>query len=138
MRGPTGRTALAVWLLCVVIGGCAPTATATPTPLPITLIRLPPDPVCETSAFNFGTLTFTILPGKPVTATTDAGKVLSIAWDKEFVGDSDENAIRDATGAIVVRDGEVVVLPETGSPRLHGHYLCIELEYIWVFGPDPT
>jgi hypothetical protein len=131
-------TSAAILLLSFVGAGCG-LDHASPSPTPsVSLVSLPADAGCETQLINYESITFHLDPGEPVTASAPGGHRLRTAWDRSFhAGSGAELVVYDSAGQIVARDGEIVLLPERNRP-LHGHLLCVGIDYVWIFGADPT
>jgi hypothetical protein len=156
--GPVGlyRRLLSGALAVAVLWGCSPSPTVPPpTPPPVATsapspsigeeaaIRLRPAPAnlgCDAILPPYRSVTFRIDPGaeEQVWATTDLGGRLSTFWSAGFQGGSVlDPVVRDETGAMVARDGEVLAIPEGAWPRLHGHFVCPGVTAIYVFNADP-
>lgn len=81
-------------------------------------------------------VTFRIDPyaGEPVTVVANNGQVLRVWWPPDFVaGTYDEAVVKDASGAVVARDGQRLVAPKQGYPKLPGGWdVCFGDGAIWV------
>jgi hypothetical protein len=132
-------------IAALVLAGCgatpSPTAGATSTPGPsassassdapsggrIVLDRAPAGLACDAIGVDYRSVTFFIDPtAQPqVWVVTDRGSHLSVRWGPSFVGGSAADpSVLDASGAVVARPHEVLVIPEGAWPSLHGHFVC--------------
>jgi hypothetical protein len=81
-------------------------------------------------------VTFRIEPGEaePVMVVADDGMAMHVQWPPGFVaGTADDPVVRDPTGHIVARDGQRLVAPAKGAPKLPGGWpVCFGGGSIWV------
>lgn len=146
------RRSIALFVLSLAALACAtPTATLSPSPSPtapppsgattIELHRVAGDLGCDTIGIDYTSFTFHIDPGAAdqVIALTNKAATLKTYWSDGFQPGTDaERVIRDATGAVVATDGQVVTVPAAAYPRLAGHFVCLGTDAIYVFGADPS
>lgn len=141
---PTGIAAIAVLAMTVAVGACTPTAGESNAPsgsaTPIVLREAPADLGCDAIGTPYRSLTIRIdaAATDPVWAESDTGARLGTFWSPGFVGGtSADPVVRDAGGAVVATDGEVITIPEAGWPRLHGYFVCVGLDDLYVLAQDP-
>jgi hypothetical protein len=81
-------------------------------------------------------VTFRIEPGEadPVQVVAADGMTFHVQWPPGFVaGTTDDPVVRDPTGHVVARDGQRLVVPAKGFPRLPGGWpVCFGGGSIWV------
>lgn len=81
-------------------------------------------------------VTFRIDPyaGEPVMAIDDVGRAFHVRWPRSFVaGTSDDPVVRDPAGFVVARDGQRLIAPRNGSPKLPGGWpVCFGDSSLWV------
>lgn len=145
------RLAVGVAVIGLAFSGCgaAPAPSPTPTTGPtasggppasagassssapggvgIVLDRVPAGLGCDAIGVEYRSVTFFIDPASQpaVWAVTDRGRRLAVGWDPSFVGGPvADPSVLDATGAVVARPGEVLVIPQGAWPSLHGHFAC--------------
>jgi hypothetical protein len=114
-------------------------------PSVIALGRTPADLGCDSVGWPedleaFQNLTFTIDPeaAEQVGARSDTGRELLTYWPADFeAGSTSQRVVRDPTGAVVVRDGDVLDLPTTGSLEIHGHPVCLRPSVLYVMADAP-
>jgi hypothetical protein len=119
-----GRLAL-VAILCFGVVGCDFSSVVPPTPIAIR-INLSPGTECPLVGFP-DHLTFRIDPtaADQVVILDPDGRPYRVWWPTGFRGGtSDDPVVRDSRGLVVARDGEVLVVPQTGFPNLHGYSVC--------------
>jgi hypothetical protein len=128
-----------------------PTTPGEPTPVPIVpganqgaapagspafaLRESPRDLACDAIGVEYRSVTFRIDPAasEPVTAVTDLGTTLLTHWEQGFqAGAMGELLIRDPNGQIVVKDGDVLVVPGAAWPRLSGYFVCLAPNKLFV------
>jgi len=141
--------AVAIALLAALaVAGCAssnhgdPTAPPSTTPGPgvIILQHTPANAACDTLAVDYRSVTFFLDPTAEtnVWAVTDRGARLAVLWDASFVGGPVlDPSVKDKTGAIVVRNRDVLQVPQGAFPNLHGHFACPSTSSLWVFDAPP-
>ncbi len=134
----------------------SPTTPGEPTPVPIlpgasqdaapagspafALRESPPNLGCDAIGVEYQSVTFRIDPAasEPVTAITDSGTTLLTHWERGFqAGAAGELLIRDPNGQVVVRDGDVLVVPGGTWPRLGGYFVCLAPDALFVQLRDP-
>ena len=73
-------------------------------------------------------------------AVANTGAVLQTFWSAGFSGATVDQAdvVVDATGAVVVADGDVLAIPQADWPRLHGYFVCPSPEALYILSADPT
>ena len=128
----------------LVTSACASPPPSTPlpvvSPVPITLRVAPANLGCDAMAPPYGSVTFRIDATAPeqVVALADTGATLSTFWSAAFVGGSSgESLVRDPAGSVVVRDGEVLRIPDGSWPRLAGYFVCPSSNALYVLFVDP-
>jgi hypothetical protein len=102
-------------------------------PAAIVLNRAPADLGCDSIGWPddvelFRSLTFRIDPAaaEQVSAVSDTGVELQTFWVPGFEpGSVTERVVRDHDGQVVARDGEVLDVPPTAAPELHGYPVCL-------------
>ena len=81
-------------------------------------------------------VTFRIEPdaADPVTVVAHDGMVMHVRWPPGFVaGTAKDPVVRDPTGHVVARDGQRLVAPAKGFPKLPGGWpVCFGGGSIWV------
>jgi hypothetical protein len=130
-----------VWgvVLAVLVCACGQTdlPSVAPTPSPAATFALvygPPNQGCPLVAAS--NVTFRIDPSadEPVMAVEDDGTVLHVQWPQGFVaGTKNDPVVRDRTGLVVARDGQRLIAPKQGFPKLPGGWgVCFGDDAIWV------
>ena len=123
-----------------------PTTSAGPSPseLPgggrIVLDRAPAGLACDAIGVEYRSVTFFIDPATQpqVWAVTDKGGKLSVRWGPSFVGGpAADPSVLDATGAVVARPREVLVIPQGAWPNLHGHFACPSPTALYILDEAP-
>ena len=150
------RRSISLLLLSFALVACASPGTSTPSPstppsadpspsaaasTSIELHRVAGDLGCDTIGIDYTSLTFHIDPAAAdqVTALTNKGVALKTYWANGFQPGSDaERVIRDASGQVVVRDGDPLLVPAAAYPRLAGHFVCLSPDAIYVLDADPA
>lgn len=141
-----------VLLIAVVATGCRtqispPPSSPPPSPTPVgsaggelALRRTPANLGCDAIGVTYRSLTFHIDPdaAEPVSAVTNLGAGLLVYWSPGFVGDASLRVVRDAAGAVVAADGDVLPIPDGQWPRLHGYFVCPSPTAIYVLERDPA
>jgi hypothetical protein len=118
------RRALAA-ILCFGVVGCDFSSVVRPTPIAIQ-IHLYPGTDCPLAGFP-RRLTFRIDAGaaEQVVALDETATQYRIWWPTGFRGGtSDDPVVRDPRGLVVLRHGEVLIVPDKGFPNLHGYSIC--------------
>ena len=81
-------------------------------------------------------VTFRIEPyaREAVLAIADDGMALHVRWPPGFLaGTYDDPAVRDPAGEVVARDGQRLISPEVGFPKLPGGWaVCFGGDSIYV------
>lgn len=98
----------------------------------------PGPPTCPLVGFPSGEMTFRIDPAaaEQVVAIASNGTPYHVWWSEGFTGGSvADPVVRDPAGEVVARDGEVLSIPDQGSPRLHGYMVCASSDSIYVLLP---
>ena len=149
------RLASLICAAALVLAACGTTSTpsaspapsgspAQPTPgpsaSPFALRPAPANLGCDAVPATYRQVVFHIDPAAsdPVTATTETGKVLKTFWMPGFVGGTAADpTVRNATGQVVVADGQVLPIPNGAWPRLAGHFVCPSTDALYVFLTDP-
>lgn len=126
----------------IVVSACAnqPSPPPAVSPIPITLRVAPADLGCDAIAAPYRSITFRIDATAPeqVVALTNTGASLSTFWSAGFVGGSSADpVVRDPSGSVVARDGEVLPIPEAARPRLAGYFICPSSNALYVLFVDP-
>ena len=142
---------LAGMLLCVPLAACTagdrPSSTAAEAPTApatvagsssgIVLKRAMPDLACDSIGIDYTSVQFRIDPeaAEQVAAITDTGVELKTYWPEGFQADTAaERVVRDPAGQVVVTDGEVLGIPNSG---LQGYFVCLGQGALWVLLTDP-
>jgi hypothetical protein len=89
----------------------------------------------------YESVTFRIDPSAEdaVTAVADTGAVLLTYWSAGFRGGTaDDPVVRDANGAVVVADGDELVMPAADWPRLAGNFVCPSTDALYILAEDPA
>jgi hypothetical protein len=81
-------------------------------------------------------VTFRIEPyeADPVMVVADDGMAMHVMWPPGFVaGPPDDPVVRDPNGRVVARNGQRLVLPAKGFPKLPGGWaVCFGGGSVWV------
>ncbi len=120
-------------------------ATDASAPAGMVLNRAPADLGCDSIGWPedvalFRSLTFRIDPAaaEPVSAVSDTGRELQTFWVPGFEpGSVTERVVRDPDGQVVARDGEVLDVPPTVAPELHGYPVCLTPTTLHVMLEEP-
>ena len=131
------RTAALAGVIAITLGACsggstpAPTATpgSSPTPAPGALVldRAPDTTACDSIGIDYTSLTFHIDPSASpqIWADANTGVSLTVRWDSSFeAGTGAEPTVIDASGAVVLEDGDTLDVPAGAYPELKGHFVC--------------
>jgi hypothetical protein len=122
-------------IACVSLIGCASPPTAASRTEPEIQLRFTTDEACPAAAVQWP-LTFRIdaAADEDVAAVTEDGFRYHVWWSEGFRGGTaTEAVVRDPTGEVVARNGEVL----TGYV-LHGHSVCGTGDSIYVLlAPSP-
>ncbi len=150
---------MSIVLVGLLLTGCAtptppaspplmsPAQAADPSVIPsvapgaIRLDRLPDDFGCDAIGVPYRQVTFRVRVGaeREVTVVTETGAVLPTAWSHAFsAGDAADPVVRDGAGQAVATDGDVLVIPDAGWPRLHGYFVCPGESDISILAEDPA
>jgi hypothetical protein len=127
----------------VAPSSAAPSTTASSASGGTTLVlnEAPANMGCDTIGIDYKTMTFDIDPDAMdhVTAETDTGVTLKTYWSAGFQpGTSADLVVRDPTGAVVVNNGGVLQVPPGAYPRLHGYFVCLAPDKLYVLLTDPS
>jgi hypothetical protein len=117
------------------------TASTTTQATTIVLREAPANMGCDTIGIDYTSMTFHIDPTatEQVSAVTDTGVTLVTYWAAGFQpGAGTERVVRDAAGQVVVADGEVLQVPPAAYPRLHGYFVCLAPDKLYVLLTDPS
>ena len=150
MRGRSIAILVIAGAVAGCIGGSSPSAappsgapSVAPSGAPasgaaVTLQPAPADLGCDTVAPEYSSVTFHIdaSAGDDVTATTNAGATLKTFWSVGFVGGATD--VQDPSGQVVVKDGEVLDIPQGAFPRLKGYFVCPSRDAVYVLLQDPS
>ena len=111
---------------------------APPSGAGVTLQPAPANLGCDTVAPEYSSVTFHIdaSAADDVTATTNAGATLKTFWSVGFVGGATD--VRDPSGQVVVKDAEVLEMPQGAFPRLKGYFVCPSPDALYVLLQDPS
>lgn len=115
-----------------------PPSAAPPSGAGVTLQPAPADLGCDTVAPEYSSVTFHIdaSVSDDVTATTNAGATLETFWSAGFVGGATD--VQDPSGQVVVKDAEVLDMPQGAFPRLKGYFVCPSRNALYVLLQDPS
>jgi hypothetical protein len=61
---------------------------------------------------------------------------LKTFWSDGFIGGASD--VTDSSGQVVVRDGEVLEMPQGAFPRLKGYFVCPSRDALYVLSQDPS
>jgi hypothetical protein len=120
----------------------APSAQPSASAAALVLREAPANLGCDTMGWQgepYTSLTFRIDPAaaEQVSAVSNTGAELQTFWAAGFVGSATERVIRDPAGQVVARDGEVLAVPAAAFPRLHGYFVCLNPDKLYVLLADP-
>lgn len=133
---------LPVLVLAFVVAACGASPAPSPGTTPVTdpagspgpagpaafeLRRAPAATGCDAIGVDYRSVTFRIDPAadEPVTALTDRGARLTVAWTPAFRPSPDgQPLVVDGEGRPVVADGQSLALPAAAWPRLAGYLVC--------------
>ena len=107
----------------------------------IVLRQAPADLGCDAIGVEYHEATFHIDPAatEQVSALTDTGVSLLTYWSAGFQpGTPVERVVRDPAGRVVVADGDVFTIPAAAQPRLHGYFVCLGSNELYVLLADPS
>jgi len=143
MHGSPSRRAVATLrgatlaaVIAVAIGACsggastapsAPETSPTTPPGVLVLNRAPDDTACDTIGIDYTVVHFhVVLTASPqIWADSDTGASLTIRWDSTFqAGTGAEPSVVDASGVVVLEDGDSLDIPGGAYPELKGHFVC--------------
>jgi len=120
----------------------SPTAgSPSPSTRPIALRQAPANLGCDAIGVDYTRMTFRIDPNaaEQVVAVTETNGQLLTYWSTGFrQAPTGERAIVDATGKVVVTDGQVLEKPAAANPRLAGYFVCLATNAIYVLATDPA
>ena len=147
----TLRTAALAGVVAIILGACtnqastAPSATPGSSPTPDTgglvLDRAPDNTACDTIGIDYKSVTFHIDPSKSpqIWADADTGVTLTVKWDSTFqAGSGSEPNVVDSTGAVVLKDGDKLDVPEGAYPQLKGHFVCTGTTGLIILDKSPS
>ena len=130
---------------CGTGGPATPSATAVPASAPASgatfqLQHAPANMGCDSIGVDYREVTFHIDPAAddPVIATADTGRDLSTFWSAGFQGSATDKTVSDPGGAVVVTDGQVLLIPEGAYPRLGGYFVCLAPDALYILLDDPA
>jgi hypothetical protein len=141
---------LGLLVVAIIVAACGAAASPSPSPSPSApspspdgfgLRPAPADLGCDAMRPPYDEVTFRIDPSAEdaVTAVTDTGSVLKTYWSQGFRGGTTADpVVRDAAGQVVVRDGDVMVIPEADWPRVAGYFVCPSTDAVYVLAEDPA
>jgi hypothetical protein len=145
------RRFLGLLLVAIAVAACGAAASPSPSaPSPSALSPSPdgfglrPAPAdlgCDAIRPPYDEVTFRIDPSAEdaVTAVTDTGTVLKTYWSSGFRGGTTADpVVRDAAGQVVVRDGDVMVIPEAEWPSVAGYFVCPSTDAVYVLERGPA
>ena len=138
---PTAEGPAATATAAAPSSAAAPPSTAASGGTTIVLNQAPPNMGCDTIGIDYKSMTFDIDPDamEQVAAETDTGVILKTYWSAGFQPGTDaEQVVRDPTGAVVVSSGVVLQVPPAGFPRLHGYFVCLAPDKLYVLLKDPS
>jgi hypothetical protein len=118
----------------------ATTSTATEA-MTIVLREAPANMGCDAIGIDYTSMTFHIDPTatEQVSTVTDTGVTLATYWAAGFQPGADtERVVRDPAGQVVVTDGEVLQVPAAAYPRLHGYFVCLAPDKLYVLLTEPS
>jgi hypothetical protein len=152
MKLPLPIVALALSIVVSACGTSGGTADSSPvgvgpstdaqTPVPasssaIVLRPAPPDLGCDSIGWEgerYRTLTFHVDPGaaEQVWAESDGGAMLATYWSAGFQPGTEPGVILDPMGGVFVTDGDVVEVPEAANLEIHGYFVCLRPDRLYV------
>jgi len=134
---PAIRFAALVGVIALALGACSSGASTPPSATPgssptaganaLVLERAPDTTACDTIGVDYTSMTFHIDPTAlpQIWAVANTGVSLSVRWDSSFeAGTGPEPAVVDASGAVVLEDGDSLQMPAAAFPELKGHFVC--------------
>lgn len=141
--GPTAEGPVPTATAVAPSSAAAPSSSASATSggTPLVLNEAPANMGCDTIGIDYKSVTFDIDPDAMdhVTAETDTGVTLKTYWSAGFQpGTSEDLVVRDPTGAVVVNNGAVLQVPAGAYPRLHGYFVCLAPDKLFVLLTDPS
>jgi hypothetical protein len=124
-------------VVATLASGCAQAAAPTAVPTPaatFAILYAPPNAGCPLAGAT--DVTFRIDPHAPeaVLAVADDGRASLVMWPPGFVaGTHEERIVKDPAGWVVARDGQRLIAPQEGFPKLPGGWpVCFGGGAIWV------
>jgi hypothetical protein len=135
-RRRAGR--LAPWaFLALLASGCTQALWPSPASTPqatLAILYSAPNEGCPLAAAVDVTFQIDAYAPEAVIAIADDGMVMHVRWPSGFVGGTyDEQAVKDPNGVVVVRDGQRLVAPPRGFPKLPGGWpVCFGGRTVWV------
>jgi hypothetical protein len=132
LRAATLAGAIGIALAaCSTAATPAPTATpaGSPTAVPgeLVLDRAPDTTGCDAIGIDYTSVTFHVDPAASpqIWADANTGVSLTVRWDSSFeAGTGAEPTVIDASGAVVLEDGDTLDVPAGAYPELKGHFVC--------------
>ncbi len=119
-------------ILAALLSGCDESAAANPGAT-FVLVSYPGGDCPLAGAVD---VTFKIDPNAPeaVIAVADDGMSLHVKWPPRFIaGTYRDPVVRDPAGRVVARDGQRLISPENGFPKLPGGWaVCFGGDSVWV------
>jgi hypothetical protein len=108
-----------------------------PSPSPVAFALHYMDGVCPLAGAKPVTFKIDPLAPEPVLAIDDRGAALRVWWPTGFLpGTAADPVVRDQAGQVVAYNGERLVIPENGFPKLHGYSVCFgDGIYVLLNGP---
>ncbi len=125
--------ALACLVIVIVLSACEELVLPSSGPTFAILHAPSEEPCMLAGAFD---VTFRIDPdaAEPVTVVSDEGVPWHVHWAQGFVaGTAEDPVVRDPLGMVVARDGQRLMVPAEGFPKLPGGWpVCFGDGSIWV------
>jgi hypothetical protein len=125
----TIRVGLVAIASVAVLACASPAVTPPATSAPLQLRFLMDERSCPAAAVPLPlTFRINVAADEDIVAVAANGATLHVSWSREFHGGTAlEPVVRDSSGQVVARDGEVI---ETMT--LHGHPVCAGSDEIYV------
>jgi len=131
------RTAALAGVIAITLGACSGAATPAPTATPgssptaapgaLVLDRAPDVTGCDAIGIDYTSVTFHVDPAASpqIWADANTGVALTVRWDSTFeAGTGAAPTVVDASGAVVLEDGDRLEVPAGAYPELKGHFVC--------------
>jgi hypothetical protein len=131
------RFAALASVFAIALGACSSPASQAPSASPgssptsgtgtLVLERAPDTTACDAIGIDYTSMTFHIdtTASPQIWADANTGVSLTVKWDSTFeAGTGAEPSVVDASGAVVLEDGDTLDVPAAAYPELKGHFVC--------------